>query len=79
MTVALPSATLKARALAKGTQVAVTGPVGAAVKVRITVARPKRLGLKSSVLASAKATIGTTAARPSRSGPRVPFAAPCAT
>jgi hypothetical protein len=61
MQAALPTAKLKGKALArKGTTVAVTGTAGAPVTVELAVSegQARKLKLKSSVLATTKATIG---------------------
>jgi hypothetical protein len=61
MRASLPSAKLKARALArKGTTVAVTGTAGAPITVELAIseARARKLKLGSSVLARTKATLG---------------------
>jgi hypothetical protein len=62
---ALPSAKLKAGSLAKtGTSVTVTGPAGAPVRVELAISegQARKLKLKSSVLGSAKATLGADGA-----------------
>lgn len=58
--VALPSATLKRAALAKGATVALDGVAGAPVAVQLAIGEreARKLKLKSSVLARAKATFG---------------------
>lgn len=61
VTVTLPSASTNGKRLAqRGTTVTVGGVAGAAATVRLSVseARARKLGLRSSVLASAKATFG---------------------
>jgi hypothetical protein len=59
--VALPSARLKRAALAKGTKVTLDGVAGAPVSVQLAIGEreARKLKLKSSVLARAKATFGT--------------------
>jgi len=61
MTVTLPTASAKGKTIAKnGATVALTGPGGAPVNVKLAVSerQGRKLKLKSSVLASAKATLG---------------------
>jgi hypothetical protein len=60
MQVTLPSARTTRAALGKGTSITVTGAAGAPVKARLSVweGQARKLRLKSSVLASAKATLG---------------------